>query len=54
MKFSRNMMKGIRLKKFNELKIRLNDRNGLGFGKKRKESVSENAAIKEIDDRVSL
>jgi hypothetical protein len=46
------MMKGIRLKKFNELRIRMNDR-GLGFGRNRKESVSEKNALKEIDARVS-
>ena len=47
------MMKGIRLKKFNELRIRLNDRNALGFGRNRKESSTEKAALKEIDARVS-
>ena len=32
--FSKNMMKGIRLKKFNELRIRLNDKNALNFPSK--------------------
>ena len=51
-KFSRNMMKGIRMKKFNELRIRLKDRKSMGFSRGRNEPSSDVVARKEREAKV--
>ena len=49
------MMKGIQLKKFNELRVRLNEKNtfGLNSAKEVADSEEKNAANQDLDNRVN-
>jgi hypothetical protein len=49
------MMKGIQLKKFNELRVRLNEKNTFGFNSAKEVADSEekNAANQDLDNRVN-
>lgn len=45
------MMKGIRLKKFNELRIRMKDRKSTGLSKQRHHNLKEESPREEVNLR---